>query len=300
MADGMVSVVIPTLNRNDVLRGTIDYFLTRESFRPLEVIVVDQSAAHDEATTRYLDSVASRIRYRRVGYQSLPRARNEGLSLALGEIVLFVDDDVQPQAGFVAAHIAPYDDPVVWMVTGPSPRPGQPLLRRDQLSEREHAKLLAGHNMSIHVDFDYAPCDWAAGCNFSVRKAAALQVGGFDENFQGNAVGEDAEFSHRIKAAGGVIYYARQAALVHLVSDTGGSRTAVGATYVEMSAYNQNYCLRAVGSGLGTRLHGIWRSYRELVLNRRNIGRPALHWAFLRGIRRGLLQPLGRPQRQPS
>ncbi len=292
MSDIMVSVVIPTLNRNDVLCATIDYFLTREPYRPLEVIVIDQSVRHDDATIRYLDSIKSRIHYEQVAYQSLPGARNDGLALAKGEIVLFVDDDVQPREGFVAAHVAPYSDPQVWLVTGPSPRPGDRLLNREELSEREYAKLLAGENMSIHVDFDYAPCSWAAGCNFSVRRRAALRVGGFDENFQGNAVGEDAEFSARIKRGGGIIFYAARAALVHLVTQTGGSRTAIGGEYVKMFAYNQNYYFRAIRGELAAHLRGIWRTYRDLVLNRRNFLKLNLHWAFVCGVCRGLRQPV--------
>jgi GT2 family glycosyltransferase len=290
--DLMVSVVIPTLNREEVLCGTIEYFLARETYRPFEVIVIDQSEQHEESTTRFLESVRSRIRYERAAYKALPRARNHGLSLAKGEIVVFVDDDVRPREGFLSAHLAPYADPQVWMVTGPSPMLGRRLLTRAEVPEREYAKLLAGENATLHVDFDYAPCNWACGCNFSVRKSAAERVGGFDENFVGNAVGEDAEFSARIRKAGGVIHHAGKAALVHLVTETGGCRSLVGADYVATFAYNQNYYFRAIDGRFGAHAYGLWRSYRELVINRHSFAKLGLHWAFWSGVFRGFRQPL--------
>ncbi len=291
----LLSVIIPTLNREQPLCTTIDYFLTRETYEPFELIVVDQSDRHDPATERYLKSVEARLRLERVSFKSLPKARNHGLVMAKGEIVVFVDDDVEPWDGFLSAHLAPYADPGIWMVTGPSPFPNARLVTRAELSDRQYAGLMGGHLMGLHVDFDYAPCSWGAGCNISVRKSAALQVGGFDEQFVGNAVGEDAEFCSRLRAHGGVIYYSGRAGLVHVQLASGGSRTAVGSEYVRIYARNQNYFFRAVGSSLRDRLQGNWSTYRRYVLNRFSLGRlPALHWAFLVGMWRGLRQPLAR------
>ena len=73
-----VSVVIPTLNREAMLCHTIETLLGRETYSPYELIVVDQTEQHEEATNRYLESVRSRFVHRRVTYKSLPRARNDG------------------------------------------------------------------------------------------------------------------------------------------------------------------------------------------------------------------------------
>src|SRR5262249_47575943 len=132
-------------------------------------------------------------------------------------------------------------------------------------------------------------------CNISVRKAAALRIGGFDETFMANAVGEDAEFCHRLRQNGGVIHYAAKAGLVHVQVVSGGCRTAAGADYVRMFARNQNYFYRTVKDPLRNRLLGNWRTYRRLVLNRYSLGYLAtLHWAFLVGVVRGLRQPLAK------
>ena len=46
----LLSVVIPTLNREKPLVTTIEYFLERETYRPFELIVVDQSDRHEPPT----------------------------------------------------------------------------------------------------------------------------------------------------------------------------------------------------------------------------------------------------------
>jgi GT2 family glycosyltransferase len=291
-ADLTVSVVIPTLNREAVLCDTIRTLLAREADSPFELIVIDQSDSHEESTSRYLSSVADRIIYRRASYKSLPRARNEGLSVAKGEIVVFIDDDVEIQPGFLSGHLAPYADPKVWMVTGPSPRPNDPVRGRQEISDDDYRRLFADDRIVMHVDFDHAPCSWAFGCNFSIRKSVALRVGGFDENFKGNAVGEDAEFCHRVKKSGGTIYYAGRAALVHLMTESGGCRSDAGTGYISMRAYNENYFLRAIGLDWSRMLCANLRSYRQLVLNRSNFLKPNLHFAFLAGLYLGRRQPL--------
>lgn len=280
----MVSVVIPTLNREAILCETIEFLLTREDYVPFELIVIDQSDSHEESTTRYLESVSSRVVYKRATYKSLPRARNEGLALASGEIVVFVDDDVEPCKGFLAGHVAPYADEKVWVVTGPSPSPGEELKSRDKISEGEYGRLFADDKIFLHVDFDFSPCSWAVGCNLSVRKSAAALVGGFDERFVGNAIGEDAEFCHRIKKHGGTIYYAARAALVHFQAPIGGCRTDVGAAYVRTFAYNQNYYYMAIDGSWWAICKANWRTYRKFVLNRANLPRTlSLHAPFLAG-----------------
>ena len=205
----------------------------------------------------------------------------------------FVDDDVEPHDGFLAGHAAPYADPKVWMVTGPSPLPGEPIKSRAEITDRQYRDMLDGQLIGLHVGFDYEPCSWGAGCNISVRRSAAETVGGFDEQFIANAVGEDAEFCARIRRRGGIIHYSARAALVHVQAVRGGCRTDVGAGYVRMYAYNQNYFFRAIGGTVVGKVRGNWQTYRRLVLNRYGIARvPVLTRAFIAGVLHGLRQPL--------
>jgi GT2 family glycosyltransferase len=264
----VISVIIPTLNRERSLCTTLEYFLTREKYWPFEIIVIDQSVGHERSTVEFLERASDRIKHVMVEYKSLTTARNHGLQLAIGEVVVFVDDDTEPFDGFLTGHVKPYLDQRIWMVAGGVVPPGQSLISRDALEEATWVRLL--DEGFFQAGFDYFPCTWAAGCNFSVRKSAAVLVGGFDERFYGVALGEDAEFSCRIKNSGGLIYYSASAALVHKNASGGGCRSAPPLGYVFAYAENTNYFWWKIQANWLMRARGHWVAYRQLVLNRRN------------------------------
>jgi len=262
-----ISVVIPTLNREKPLCDTLRYFLEIETYPIFEVIVIDQSDVHVDATRDFLAQNAARIRYVPADYKSLPRARNHGVQLARGEIVVFVDDDVEPTAGFLLAHARCYVDPAVVGVAGPLLQDGQGLTSRTAIGERAYWTLVQRRGMRFDVDFSFS-AQWAAGCNMSFRRALIIEVGGFDETFYGAAIGEDAEFSHRAKKKG-TIWYSPDARLVHLAVPKGGCRDAVSHEYHRQVAFCVNYYLHRVEVGRSLRWVMVWRAFRGNVFNRK-------------------------------
>ena len=296
-ANPPVTVIIATLNRDRPLCVTLEYFLLREKYRPFEVIVIDQSDRHDQATTEFLAKIADRINYVRAPYKSLTRARNHGVRLASGQIIIFVDDDTEPFMGFIAGHVAAYVSDRVWMVTGPALSPGQKLLSRDELEKTQYERVVAGEELCPQAGFDYAPCCWALGCNLSARRSALDRVGGFDESIIGGATGDDADISHRIKLAGGIISYSAAAALIHREWPNGGARS-VSSGYVYAYASNTNYFWRKLGAGWRELLRQNFAAYRKLILNQRMLDDRSLrkvyllHRAFVAGAVRGLRQPV--------
>lgn len=263
-----VSVVVPTLNREEPLCKTLRYFLEVETYPDFEVIVVDQSKHHEPVTTEFLRAIQGRVRHLCVDYQNLPRARNEGCRIARGDVVLFVDDDVEPFPGFIRAHAEPYSNPQIAGVTGPSAGPGQPLLSAQELGERGVQSLKARKTMRFDVDFPFH-AQWAVGCNMSFRRELIKTLGGFDENFHGVAVGEDVEFSWRIENAGGLIQYAPAARLVHLNVAGGGCRSDQREEYVRRYAESSHYFWLKLGLPFPTRFRLAWGAFRKHVANRR-------------------------------
>ncbi len=282
----LLSVVIATLNRDETLCNTLRYFFEEETYPRFQVIVIDQSTRHDTKTLEFLTAAASRMTYVRTQYQNLPRARNEGARLARGEIVVYVDDDVEPGAGFLLGHAGPYSDPTVLGVTGPAPVPGQSLKGRAEIGEEAWAALMARKDMRFDLSFAFS-AQWAVGCNMSFRRQLIADLGGFDENFVG-AAGDDAEFSHRVRQVG-AIQYTPAAHLVHLKASAGGLRDSAGqARYVWQTAFCVNYFWFKIGTRWGFRHRMTLRTFRQQVLNRRTILNG--QWlpfalAFLRGIR---------------
>lgn len=90
MSGSLVSVIIPTYNRAETVRRSIDSALA-QSYQPIEVIVVDDGST--DATREVLEAYGERIRpiYQPNGGPSV--ARNTGAAGAQGEFIAFLDSD---------------------------------------------------------------------------------------------------------------------------------------------------------------------------------------------------------------
>jgi glycosyltransferase involved in cell wall biosynthesis len=100
-----ISVIVPTYQREDVLCSTITDVL-QQDYPDFEVLVVDQTQDHQPETQAYLADMAEngKIHYFQLPWASLPGARNYGVERSRGDIILFIDDDVELPEGYLKAH----------------------------------------------------------------------------------------------------------------------------------------------------------------------------------------------------
>lgn len=100
----LVSTIIPTHNRADLLPSAIESVLAAEGISQ-EVIVVDDSSTDDTA------AVAARypVRYLRVQCGRPSGTRNAGIREARGKYLAFLDDDDVRLPGALAALLAPLE-----------------------------------------------------------------------------------------------------------------------------------------------------------------------------------------------
>jgi len=107
MPNPKLSVVIPTYKRAETLKQCLEHLSKQTVAKEMEVIVV--SDGHDEKTAVLLDKYrVSGIEYQVSGESEWPfqirffeiektqqgKARNEGVKIAEGDIVLFIGDDI--------------------------------------------------------------------------------------------------------------------------------------------------------------------------------------------------------------
>jgi glycosyltransferase involved in cell wall biosynthesis len=85
-----VSVIIPTYNRAALLRAAIESVLNQTRV-PEEIIVIDDGST--DATEGLLREFGSQIRAIRQPNRGRSAARNAGLRVARGELILFLDSD---------------------------------------------------------------------------------------------------------------------------------------------------------------------------------------------------------------
>jgi glycosyltransferase involved in cell wall biosynthesis len=101
---GSVSVVIPTRDRPDLLRRCIES-VAAQDLRPREVIVMDDGTLDVSSLRAFCESCGLPLIHRAKGTPGTCASRNQGASAARGDYVLFLDDDVVLDPGYVRAVV---------------------------------------------------------------------------------------------------------------------------------------------------------------------------------------------------
>jgi GT2 family glycosyltransferase len=207
-----LSIVVATYRREAVLVETLDRLLALAP-PPLEIVVVDQTPRHEPETEARLTAwgAAGAIRWLRRAAPSIPGAMNDGLLVAQGARVLFLDDDVIPVPELAARHLEA------------AARTGAAIVAGQVLQPGERAEPLSGAAFGFRSSIAQ-PASEVIGANFSVDRETALVVGGFDENFVEVAYRYEADFCDRVRAAGGAIWFEPAASVRHLRAGAGGTR----------------------------------------------------------------------------
>jgi GT2 family glycosyltransferase len=196
-----VSIVVPTRNRAERLRALLESLATQKG-PDFEVIVVDN--ASDDDTQAVIAAAGARgIRLDQPLGPAV--ARNRGWREAQGKLVVFTDDDVVAQPGWLdALSSAHARDPeaIVQGRTVPDPREAH------RLSAFSRSQEASG------------PGPWFQTCNIAYPRALLERVGGFDESFS-DAAGEDTDLGWRALELGTRVVYEPAALNWHAVHEPG-------------------------------------------------------------------------------
>ena len=90
MSSPLVSVIIPTYNRANLLCATVESVF-KQTYRNIEIIVVDDGST--DHTTEAMEQYGDRIRYSRRPNAGVNAARNLGFKQARGEFLALLDSD---------------------------------------------------------------------------------------------------------------------------------------------------------------------------------------------------------------
>jgi GT2 family glycosyltransferase len=222
MATGRISVAIPTFGRDEVLINTISFILFQQPSSQ-EVIIVDQTPEHDAATAARLSELERDGRIRLLHQDpSIPKAMNRALAEATGDIVLFVDDDIIPSPDLIAMHLEAHQRTDAAAVVGQVLQPGEEPI--NVVHPPATTGLWADLQFCFRSTHPATVRNVMAG-NLSVKRAAALAAGGFDENFVGVAYRFETEFARRLSRTQGIIHYEPSASIRHLAAARGGTRS---------------------------------------------------------------------------
>ena len=254
-----ISVAIPTYRREQVLLDTIVYLLQLDHV-PAEILIVDQTPKHEDGIEQILKDLdqAGKIRWLRLVEPSITHAMNVGLGEAQHDVVLFLDDDIVPDANLIAAHADAQSRNDCNIVAGQVLQPGEePLTSEQEIGAFRFCSARAQHISEI------------MGGNFSIKRELALRLGGFDENFVHVAYRFEAEFASRALRAGEKILFEPAASIRHLKATTGGTRSyGHHLTTIKPSHSVGEYYYLFRAKGITNRLFKLlrrpWRSIRTM------------------------------------
>lgn len=193
-----LSIVIPTYNRVSRLKLTLDG-LARQTW-PMdrfEVLVVsDGSTDETESMVRaFAASVPYPLHLCTQTNSGPSRARNQGIRQATGDVIVFLDDDVEPMPGLLAAHAARHEGDDCVSVVGP-------MLPDPRRRRSEPPWIAWEHDMLQKQYANWQNGFWSGAGphhfysgNASVRREHLTLAGGFDERFVRQ---EDVELAYRM------------------------------------------------------------------------------------------------------
>jgi len=192
-----LSVIVPTYNRRESLLRTLRALEGQTlDLSRFEVIVVSDGSS--DGTSEAVSALKTPYALRFVDQKNAgpSRARNHGSELAHAELLVFVDDDIEPVKEFLAEHLAQHAKTQNLVVIGPQSGPfGEPM---PPWIEWEHRMLQRQYDNFAAGVWEAGPNNLYSG-NFSLPRAALLACGGFNEGFTRQ---EDVELGFRLERAG--------------------------------------------------------------------------------------------------
>jgi len=221
------SIVVPTHNRSDRLELTLLSLtaLKKPADQCCEVIVVDNASrdrTKDVVDTIYreMPGMFRMICENRLG---LGFARNTGLREARYDYVVFFDDDVEVAHEWLEAALEAFEICGADCVVGPV----DPWFETEPpacLTPRVLDSLTSSYSRRGDAvqRLQGAEACQIPGCNFAVKRAAAMEVKGFDERLdrRGREVmgGGDWDFGERLVRAGKAVFYHPKCRIRHWIS----------------------------------------------------------------------------------
>lgn len=198
-----ITIVIPTFNGLSLLKKHLPQVI-KYSGKEIKIIIVDNGSS--DGTEAYLISKYSgKVRcLRNEKNLFFPIAVNQGVGAAKTDLVVLINNDVHPQAGYLETAIRHFTDKSVFAVTFDETSSSWP-----QVTWQGKLQYLRGEDKSQpHLSA------WASGGSAIFRKSIWDELGGLDEIYS-PGYWEDIDIGWRAWKAGYQIIWEPKAKVIH-------------------------------------------------------------------------------------
>lgn len=204
-----VSVIIPTYN--GALRiSQLMQALQKQSYRPDEVIVVIDGST--DSTDLVLQGMVEKLPLSIIKIKNSGRAiaRNTGAKAAHGDLLVFYDDDMEPNFNSIAAHVKFHQTSIGLLTGNPvetqSPRNPDIQHYKAWLTQQWTTQYADGLNELSQNNLFFTTA------NCSIKAADFKKLGGFNETLTD---AEDYELALRALKSGRTIYFDKTNFAIH-------------------------------------------------------------------------------------
>jgi len=193
----LVSVVIPTYNREAVLRRTLACLAGQSlDANQIEVCVVDDGSS-DDVLAVASESAPFVVRWLRRNRQGATAARNAGACDSRGEVLVFLDDDIRPAPRTLEVLVQGCREADRTIMLGT-------LITPEASKATVFARLNAPSPYAAQAatqDRDVAATDCLTGL-LAIRRTAFFELGMFQDPTGGWPNWDDVDFGYRAQQAG--------------------------------------------------------------------------------------------------
>jgi GT2 family glycosyltransferase len=199
-----VSIIIPALAANDMLTNAIESILDDPNSCIAEILVVNDgldnkiNALEKEFPIKVVEG----------NRRGIAAARNIGVQLSKGPIIIFLDSDCRVFPGWLTAHLTAHKQYNGLTAVGGS----------ICMKPRASIWALCDHYCSWYNIHPYQHGRWVPnqpGANLSMSRKTLNRVGPFKEDLPPSGVHEDIEWQKRLLDLGGRIYFQPEAMIWH-------------------------------------------------------------------------------------
>ena len=200
----LVSVIVPTYNRRDLVRALADN-LRHQTYSNFETIVVDQSNAEGQPPD------ISGVRWLSVKRANRSLAKNVGLREAKGDILLFCDDDIVPETTMIETHVKAHSNSSIGGVSCRVTEEGlTPLTTNNICRVTWYGRMIDRFQSNTECFVETL-----VGGNMSVKREVLTEAGYFDSIFAGTSIFEEQDLSERIRNLGFKILFTNRSSVHH-------------------------------------------------------------------------------------
>ncbi|MFC5577295.1 glycosyltransferase [Lysobacter niabensis] len=217
------SIIIPVFNEFPHTLKCLRALAAHPPQAPIEIIVVDDGSSDE---TQAALPLVTGVRYhRRRENGGFIAACNDGLALARGEYVVFLNNDTVPQPGWLDALLGTFrEHPGTGIAGAQLLYPDGRLQEAGGVVWNDGSADKLGHlHASGEPAFNYARrVDYVSGAALAMLRTLCLELGGFDHRYS-PAFYEDTDLAMRVRAAGLHVLVQPASRVVHLEGITTGT-----------------------------------------------------------------------------